>query len=294
MTVTSKHLDLIMTKHNRIANLQVIFLDIEKYSQRRTLTQIEIIDSFTHLLGAALKSTAQKYIEYSQANELNLQHDVIALPTGDGAAVIFSFDGLHDMHLYFAKELLKVTHENNTKNSCEKFNEYGWCNCHPCYNLRIGISEGRGIIFKDLNGNYNAAGSVLNLAARVMGLADRNQIIFTEEAFHQIVDMVDDPHLVDHFTRYDQVSIKHNLKINVYQYKDEKTPFINSAQVEDLMLKQKANTAIKKLSAMGLPIPNGDLPDLDKRVMVDFLDKFCTSMTESFNVISTGKDNTTI
>ena len=45
MSSDSQLLSEITTKHNRTAVLQVVFLDVEKYSQRRTLTQIGVIDS---------------------------------------------------------------------------------------------------------------------------------------------------------------------------------------------------------------------------------------------------------
>jgi class 3 adenylate cyclase len=198
----SKHLERIMTNQNRVSNLQVVFADIEKYSKRRTITQTEVIDRFTTCLGNAITATSQEYIKYTQTNDINLQKDIIRLPTGDGAAIVFSFDGLHNIHLFFAMHLLKEIHDLNEKTPCPKYDDQGWCNCHANLGVRIGVSEGRGVIYKDVNGNYNVAGGVINFASRVMGLADRGQIMFTEEAYRQIIDMVDDPNLVDRFTEF--------------------------------------------------------------------------------------------
>ncbi len=142
----SKHIEEIISKHNRIANLQVVFVDIEKYSKRRTLTQIGVIDRFTENLKESLKEVSKEYIEYIQANNVNFQTDVISLPTGDGAAIVFSFDGLHDIHLFFAKTLLKTIYLANQATACDKFTEQGWCNCHSNLYVRIGMSEGKGII----------------------------------------------------------------------------------------------------------------------------------------------------
>lgn len=103
MSGESKHLNAILTRHNRTANLQVVFVDIVKYSKRRTLTQTEVIDQFTACLTRALKALARDHIDYAQANQLNFSTDVIVIPTGDGAAVLFSFDGLHDAHLDLPK-----------------------------------------------------------------------------------------------------------------------------------------------------------------------------------------------
>ncbi len=73
---------------------------------------------------------------------------------------------------------------------CEKFNSFGWCNCHNKFNVKIGISEGRGIIYKDFNQNYNLAGSMINMASRLLSEANRNQILLTQEAYKQIIDLV--------------------------------------------------------------------------------------------------------
>ncbi len=273
MTKKSAHLDKIMSHHNRTANLQVVFVDIEKYSKRRTLTQIGVIDSFTKCLSESLNDTSKHFIEYAQNNEINFQHDIIKLPTGDGAAIIFSFDGLHDIHLHFATTLLKSIHNHNTENECEKFLNNGWCNCHSNFNVRIGISEGKGVIFNDLENNYNIAGSVINLASRVMSIGDSNQILFTEEAFRQIIDMVDDPFLYDRFEEFTDVKIKHGVKINVYQYKDEDSDFINSVPPEDLLMAKKADGAMEKISsAMGIPfLKSESLEGIDKMELINLV-----------------------
>lgn len=282
----STHLDKIMDLHNRTANLQVVFVDIEKYSQRRTLTQIGVIDSFTECLRNSLNETSKNFIDYAQSNEINFQNDIIKLPTGDGAAIIFSFDGLHDIHLNFAISLLNAISKHNAKDICEKFEENGWCNCHPNFNVRIGISEGKGIIFKDLDSNYNVAGSVINFAARVMSLSDSNQIIFTEESYRQIIDMVDDPFLYDHFQEYKGIRIKHDLKVNIYQYTDKDKEFINSIPPDDLLMRKKAEEAMVKLSSvMGVPFLGNSDVGLDKKALVHVLETIADSMSTGMSAV---------
>ena len=72
MLSESTHLKNILEKHKHIANVQVVFVDIEKYSKRRTAKQIEIIDSFTNLLNESLKKTSQQYILELQSKDINL------------------------------------------------------------------------------------------------------------------------------------------------------------------------------------------------------------------------------
>ena len=66
---------------------------------------------------------------------------------------------------------------------CQIFTDNGWCNCHEFFDVRIGIADGKAIVFKDINDNYNVAGNPINIASRVMGLGDRQQIILTDEAY---------------------------------------------------------------------------------------------------------------
>lgn len=276
----SRHLSEIMDRHNRIATLQVVFTDVEKYSRRRTQSQIAVIDSLTKCMKQALSSVSKTYLEYAQSNNVNFQTDIISLPTGDGAATVFTFDGLHDVHLTFALALLESVHELQNSDPCAKFIEEGWCNCHPYFNLRIGLSEGKGIVFKDLRDQYNVAGSVVNMAARVMGLADRNQIMFTEEAHHQIVDMVDNPHLVDLFAEFRDIDLKHNLKINAYQYVDKNLKFLNVSAPEDLTLKNRAKTAMDKMRAAGFPMPPTDIPDGAKSMLIEQMEKMADAFSQ--------------
>jgi hypothetical protein len=265
----SQHLTDIMERHQRTCNMQVVFVDIEKYSQRRTVSQIEVVDAFTDCLGKALHDISKEYLEYTQANGLNFQKDIIRLPTGDGVAVVFSFDGLHDIHLKFAKALLRHTHELKAANSCDKFQAQGWCNCHPTFNVKIGISEGKGIIFKDVNDLFNVAGGVVNMAARVMGFGERNHIMFTDEAFSQIVDMIDDPNMVDHFVTYADVEIKHKHKITIYQYKDADSQGLNNEPPTELVLKQRMNKIQEEWRSAGFGFPSVDMEKTDPKVMLD-------------------------
>lgn len=288
----SNHLNAIMGQHNRVANLQVVFIDVEKYSQRRTLTQIQVVDRLTEAMRNALGYISKEYIEYAQSNSLNFQEDIIRLPTGDGAAIVFTFDGLHDVHLKFSLELIKLIHESNEDNRCERFNEDGWCNCHSNFNITIGISEGRGIIYKDLNDRFNVAGGVVNMAARAMSMADRNQVIFTEEAYRQIIDMVDDPHLVEHFIEFQNMRIKHGNTLTVYQYVDNNLGFLNNAAPDHAMQLRAIENAMGKMSALGIgPTFNmSSTKEMDPTQFVSQIEKFADLMSQMRQLKLGGSD----
>lgn len=285
MANKSGYLESIITNKNRTCNMQVVFVDIVSYSKRRSQTQAIVIDAFMASLKHALEETAKQYIKYSQQNNINFSTDIIVLPSGDGAAVCFPFEGAHDMHLYFAKTLISLVAKINQKNDCAKFKEQKWCNCHDSFNLTIGVSEGKTILYKDLNNNYNVAGNAINMAARVMGIADANQIIFTDEAYHQLIDMVDDPTMDEKFIEYDGVKIKHGIKISIYQYIDQAVEGLNVSPNEALALKQKMKNLMDQFGEMGFPMPSF-LDETEEQgegadKFVGMIEKFATVLQET-------------
>lgn len=283
----SAHLEDIINRHQQTANLQVVFLDIEKYSKRRTASQIDTIHAFTRLLRHALDDTSSRYSSYAQSNAVDLRRDVIVLPTGDGAAVVFTFDGLHDIHLNFALAMLKRTDDHNRENPCEKFLASNWCNCHSNYLVRIGVSEGKGIVYRDVNAGYNVAGDTVNMAARVMALADGAQICFTADALKQVVDLVDDPQLVDRFVEYKGIEIKHGLKVDVYQYVGEGDSFLRTDPPGTLRLFTQMREAGDRMRKLGLPFPKLDEVDRDQMIrMVEGVVGAMAGMTAAVNPVN--------
>lgn len=217
MTQNSRYLEKKMSIDNCYSNMQIVFVDIVSYSRRRSHAQVTVINAFMRCIEEALNCTAREYVDYTQGIDVHLRKDVVVLPSGDGAAIAFPFDGAPNMHLLFAFELLRIVDKANRDMDCAIFRKQGWCNCHSVFLLRCGISEGKLILYKDLNGNFNIAGDVVNMAARVMGLADASQIFLTEEAFRLAAEMI--PDIEKQFRSYRQAQIKHGLRINVYQYK---------------------------------------------------------------------------
>jgi len=276
----SSHLETIVAKHNRTANVQVVFIDVEKYSRRRSQVQIEVIDRFTHLLNDALAVTAKLYDEYERLNEVSVASDVLLLPTGDGAGVLFAFEGLQDVHLSFARNLLRAIHESNVADGCAVFAEHGWCNCHSCFSVRIGISEGKAVFYRDVNGDLNVAGRTINLAARVMSVGDRAQILFTEDAFQQIADLTNDPALVENFRMYPGVHLKDGEKVTVYQYLGTGEEYVNSAPVTGLGLKSQFDAATRKLTGAGGKLPQ-NIPDAGRRLLVDLIQGVANAVASS-------------
>lgn len=280
MPAQSTHLEEIIRRHNNTATLKVVFLDIVKYSKRRSVNQVNVIELFTNILRQSMQEVAKQNINYAQDNNINFKDDVIALPTGDGAAIIFSFEGIHDIHLFFALSVLKAIHGYNQDNICDRFREQRWCNCHSNFDVRIGISEGKGIIYKDVNNMYNVAGHVINLASRVMGKMDGSQIGFTEEAYKQLIDMVDDPNLSDNFQEFTGVKIKHEEEVSIYQFLGGDLDFVSSIPPEDLGMRDKMGKVIEKLEKSGFVAPIAPMLGLTPEKMLSMMEAFSDIMSD--------------
>ena len=123
--IDSSHLKDILESKKGPVNMEVVFMDIVDYSKRKSTIQKKVIDNFTKISQDGLQIISQKYIEYAQENNINFASDIIKIPTGDGLAVVFTFEGLQIIHLDFAKAILEKIHECNRKENCEKFKEHG-------------------------------------------------------------------------------------------------------------------------------------------------------------------------
>ncbi|MFQ5961067.1 MAG: adenylate/guanylate cyclase domain-containing protein [Candidatus Methylomirabilales bacterium] len=236
---TSNHLETLLQAKHGFTNLQVVFTDIEKYSLRKSTVQKSIIEAFTNVVKKSLHTITHNYLAYAQAHNANFSTDILKLTTGDGLAIVFTFEGLQRIHLDFAESLLSEIHKKNQKTPCSRFENTGWCNCHNNFRVRVGISEGKGIMYKDVNGSYNVAGGAINLAARIMGLGEGMKVLVSELAYRNVIDMTTDMELEDKFRVFEGIIVKHGLELNVYQYCPPDKVFINCDEPKALTLNMK-------------------------------------------------------
>ncbi len=252
MAENSKYLEEYMKKQNNFCQMQVVFVDIISYSKRKSTSQVRVIHAFMDIIKKTLLQTGQQYLNHTQEIEAHLNRDVIVLPTGDGAAIAFPFGGVRQMHLFFARTLIKKVNEANIALNCDKYKAGKVCNQHPTFQLRCGISEGPTILYKDLNNQFNLAGQTINMAARVMDKAGANQIIFTKDAYETIIDTSDNIKPKESedcieitesmFKKYQQLPIKHGEKIEVYQYIDSRANGLNIDPLHIPVITQEQHT----------------------------------------------------
>lgn len=174
---------------------------------------------------------------------------------------------------------MRLIHENTQMNDCERFKENGWCNCHNSFNVRIGVTEGKGIIYKDLNGNYNVVGNVINLASRIMSFGDDNHILLNSDAYTNIIDMTNDVNFEDCFVFYPHIKIKHGFFVDIYQYSPN-NDYINSSTPKKI----KAQNTMKQMRESMNSLMPGYLPiddDLDEGASTDKMLKMVDLMKQA-------------
>lgn len=134
--------------------------------------------------------------------------DILYLPTGDGLGIaLLNNDAPYDLHINLALLILKNIHEYNesTEDPMRKFN------------VRIGINENVDNIITDINDNTNVAGAGINMAQRVMSLADGRQLLVGQIVFETLTYR---ERYMRAFRSY-RASIKHNISVPVHQFIEE-------------------------------------------------------------------------
>ena len=212
--------------------MQIVFLDIVAYSKRKSHAQATLIKHFMDSVKGALLTTSKEYLHHTN-QRYDVLRDLVIIPSGDGAALAFPFEGIHDIHLTFTGHLLRSISTHNAGVSCKIFQANGWCPCHSAFLLRCGLSEGKLLLYRDLNDNYNVAGEAINMAARVMGIANPGQVFMTSGGYQQLEEMV--PGTSNLFVLYPDIEIKHGISIDAYQYVNKAVDGLSSTLRADLL-----------------------------------------------------------
>jgi sulfatase modifying factor 1 len=206
-----------MRRDNNVCSMQIVFADISAYSRRKSYSQVRTILALTECFKRAVETTASAYSARLAPLQVHLQNDTVVLPTGDGVAVAFPFDGFPGLSLDFVDSLVTaVDAHNKHQGHCTAFYENGFCDCHTLLQLRIGVSEGATVLYEDFNERLNIAGNPVNLAARVMDLAEPGQVFVADDAYRTLINHV--PGREQQFRAYFQAEIKHGYRIDVHQY----------------------------------------------------------------------------
>ncbi len=206
-------------------NVKYIFLDIEKYSRVRSVeAQVEIIK----ILNDIVKESVNEII--------GSESDMIYLPTGDGICISLLDPFLpYDSHLKLSLKILEKIDIHNENINDEM----------RIFSVRIGLNENVDNLVQDINGKLNVTGAGINMAQRIMGLADGNQILVSQSIYETFKYR---EKYMNKFRPY-QATVKHNLKINVYQFVSDEFRGLNCDTPREFVLQDQKVARLNLFSA---------------------------------------------
>jgi hypothetical protein len=123
------------------------------------------------------------------------------------------------------------------------------------------------------------------MAARLLGESNRNQILLTETAYKQIVDLDENPNYSDEFIELRDVTIKHELIINVYILKSEKD-YINSNIAEKHIKNAKIQAFQERMKQINTNV-DFNSPS-SKGEVIERITEMTSLLSEFFHVVEDG------
>jgi class 3 adenylate cyclase len=179
---------------SKVVRVKYVFLDVVGYSKRTRNAQHDIID------------VLQKIVGDSVAAHRRPADHIIYLPTGDGMCIaLIEVNSPFDIHMRIALSILEHLSRHNADLPEDDQRRF---------DVRVGVNAGEDIPFRDINERENLAGAGINMAARVMDVADAQQIVVGEAVYK---DLRDDDEYADAFVMY-EVALKHDQYEPVHQY----------------------------------------------------------------------------
>lgn len=181
-----------------------LFIDIVNYTYNRSVeAQTELIRILNKIVNDTIDST-------------QLDRDnILFIPTGDGMCItIINILNPFDIHIQIGLKLLEKLEEYNMsqEDNMRKFS------------IRIGINENIDNLIVDINKQRNVSGSGINIASRIEGLADKNQILVGNSVFEKLVQR---EKYIKSFASF-TAKVKHGVPLNVHQYINKDINYLNS------------------------------------------------------------------
>ncbi len=170
----------------------VLFLDIVGFTKLLPENQIIVLDKLQEIV-----RTTEEFCTAKNTEQL------IALPTGDGMALVFlNTVGVLGPAICCAEKIAEAI-INYNKSTTEEANKI---------KVRMGIHSGSVVLVDDINGNRNVAGDGINTAQRVMDCGDIGHILLSDKAVHFLPGDYDRTSLCDD---YPNVKVKHDESVHL-------------------------------------------------------------------------------
>ena len=186
------HLSAGTEPHVKSEFAHVLFLDIVGFTKLRPAKQ-------HHVLGAlqAIVSSAEEFCNVTNNNEL------IALPTGDGMALVFfNKEDSSGPAISCAEQITLAINDHNKSMPPD---------VQLC--VRMGLHSGNVIRIDDINQRPNVAGDGINTAQRVMDCGDIGHILLSDYAFRVLPA---EPDRTGQCKPLGEVKVKHDQVLQLY------------------------------------------------------------------------------
>lgn len=194
-----------------MASGTIIFSDIVGFSKLSTSIQKALVNSLTNEVMYEIR-------EYLSENLTLIPH-AIALPTGDGVALVLVHNEPDVWTTQILEQLLIRLVNWQSKNAKLK-------NRNEIVRLRIGMHHGSIDFFTDINGKTNVCGNTINMAQRVMDAANDSQILLSDDAVKKHFGLKYSSDILQDGKSYKayiaepiSVTVKHGMRLQVYPMK---------------------------------------------------------------------------
>jgi Adenylate cyclase, family 3 (some proteins contain HAMP domain) len=200
-----------------------VFMDVVRFSHGRSVeAQTDIVHSLNEIVKRSLDTNNVA------------ENRRILLPTGDGICVaLLNIEEPYDVHMLIALDILQ---------SLEKYNQRIDDETRR-FKVRIGLNANIDNLVIDINNNQNIAGRGINMAQRIMAMADGNQILIGESVFEVL--HVRETYM-KFFRNFPPVPVKHE-SIRMYQFIDESRSGLD-ANIPELLKRNEQKPDEPKLS----------------------------------------------
>ncbi len=153
-----------MVRHGDRVLAYYIFLDVVAFTLKREAFQIKIIEHLNKIVRDSVKDHG---VHESQR---------VFLPTGDGICIVLiNIIEEPAIDLRIARDILRRIETYNASSTDE-----------GRFEVRIGLNDNVDILIADINNRQNLAGEGINIASRIMNLADGSQILVSGRAFDRL------------------------------------------------------------------------------------------------------------
>jgi class 3 adenylate cyclase len=186
-SASAKGTEFLSGKSGRPEMAHVLFLDIVGHTQVRMEQQLQV-----------LMDLQQEVSEANEFRRAQSEDQLIALPTGDGMALVFFRSP--EAPMYCATEISQ---------GLKRF---------PGIKVRMGVHSGLIYRFKDINGKPNVSGADINLAQRVMDCGDAGHILLSRSIAEMLIHVSE---WEEQIHDLGEVGVKHGEIVHVYSFHSE-------------------------------------------------------------------------